>query len=105
MHIPFSDCDCNADLNYYGDFIGRYHWLAGVIALVAYLIVGVVIPMWNGKRGSQKGMEFRTNFGELNSFVLDSLRGLDETIQYGQGEKRKSRCLSIPKILQECRSH
>ena len=70
-------------------FIGRYHWLAGVIALVAYLIVGVAIPMWNGKRGSQKGMEFRTNFGELNSFVLDSLRGLDETIQYGQGEKRK----------------
>ena len=33
-------------------------------------------------------MEFRTGFGELNSFVLDSLRGLDETIQYGQGEKR-----------------
>lgn len=70
-------------------FIGRYHWLAGLLALAAYLIVGVVIPMWNGKRGSQMGMEFRTNFGELNSFVLDSLRGLDETIQYDQGEKRK----------------
>lgn len=70
-------------------FIGRYHVLAGVLALVSYLIVGVVIPMWNGKRGSQKGMEFRTEFGELNSFVLDSLRGLDETIQYDQGEKRK----------------
>lgn len=70
-------------------FIGRYHWLAGLLALAAYLIVGVVIPMWNGRRGSRKGMEFRTSFGELNSFVLDSLRGLDETIQYGQGEKRK----------------
>ena len=70
-------------------FIGRIHVLAGVLALAAYLIVGVVIPMWNGKRGSQKGMEFRTEFGELNSFVLDSLRGLDETIQYDQGEKRK----------------
>ena len=70
-------------------FIGRYHWLAGLLALAAYLIVGVVIPMWNGRRGSQMGMEFRTNFGELNSFVLDSLRGLDETIQYDQGEKRK----------------
>ena len=70
-------------------FIGRYHWLAGILALIAYLIVGVVIPMWNGRRGSQMGMEFRTNFGELNSFVLDSLRGLDETIQYDQGEKRK----------------
>ena len=71
-------------------FIGRYHLLAGLLALAAYLVVGVVIPMWNGKRGSQKGMEFRTDFGELNSFVLDSLRGLDETIQYGQGEKRKA---------------
>ena len=70
-------------------FIGRYHWLAGLLALAAYMIVGVVIPMWNGRRGSQMGMEFRTNFGELNSFVLDSLRGLDETIQYDQGEKRK----------------
>ena len=80
-------------------FIGRYHWLAGVLALAAYLIVGVAIPMWNGKRGSQKGMEFRTNFGELNSFVLDSLRGLDETIQYGQGEKRKEQMSERSKNL------
>ena len=70
-------------------FMGKYHWMAAVFASIVYLIVGVAIPLWNGKRGSRKGMEFRTNFGELNSFVLDSLRGLDETIQYGQGEKRK----------------
>lgn len=81
-------------------FIGRYHWMTGMLALAGYLIVGVVIPMWNGRCGSQMGMEFRTGFGELNSFVLDSLRGLDETIQYGQGEKRKkqmserSQCLA-----------
>ena len=80
-------------------FIGRYHWLAGLLALAAYLIVGVAIPMWNGKRGSQKGMEFRTNFGELNSFVLDSLHGLDETIQYGQGEKRKEQMSEHSKNL------
>ena len=80
-------------------FIGRYHWLAGMLALAAYLIVGVAIPMWNGKCGSQKGMEFRTSFGELNSFVLDSLRGLDETIQYGQGEKRKEQMSERSKNL------
>ena len=80
-------------------FIGRYHWLAGLLALAAYLIVGVAIPMWNGKRGSQKGMEFRTSFGELNSFVLDSLRGLDETIQYGQGKKRKEQMTGQSKNL------
>lgn len=70
-------------------FIGHYHPGAGIFALAAYLIVGAVIPLWNGRRGGAKGMEFRSEFGELNSFVLDSLRGLDETIQYGQGEKRK----------------
>ena len=80
-------------------FIGRYHWLAGVLAMAAYLIVGAAIPMWNGRRGSQKGMEFRTEFGELNSFVLDSLRGLDETIQYGQGEKRKEQMTERSKNL------
>lgn len=69
-------------------FIGGYHPAAGVFALAAYLVVGVVIPLWNGRRGGDSGMQFRTGFGELNSFVLDSLRGLDETIQYQQGAKR-----------------
>ena len=69
-------------------FIGGYHPAAGLFALAAYLVVGVVIPLWNGRRGGGSGMKFRTEFGELNSFVLDSLRGLDETIQYQQGKKR-----------------
>ena len=80
-------------------FIGRYHVLAGLLALAAYLMVGAVIPLRNGKRGSQKGMEFRTEFGELNSFVLDSLRGLDETIQYRQGKNRKAQMTERSKKL------
>ena len=71
-------------------FIGHYHVCAGLFALAAYAVVGIVIPVINGRRGSEKGMAFRTEFGDLNSFVLDSLRGLDETIQYGQGEARKA---------------
>ena len=70
-------------------FFFRYHVLIGLLALVGYLAIGVWMPMWNSRRGSEKGMEFRTRFGDLNSFVLDSLRGLDETIQYGCGEKRE----------------
>ncbi len=70
-------------------FIGSYNPLCGLLALIAYVIVGVIIPIINGKKGGDKGMTYRTEFGELNSFVLDSLRGLDETIRYAQGEKRK----------------
>ena len=70
-------------------FIGRFHVYAGIFAVCSYLLVGCVIPLRNGKKGGQKGMEFRSGFGNLNSFVLESLRGIDETIQYGQGKKRK----------------
>lgn len=80
-------------------FIGHYHYLAGSLALIAYIIVGVIIPVINGKLGSAEGMTFRNNFGELNSFVLDSLRGLDETIQYNQGEERKQEIIERSKQL------
>lgn len=70
-------------------FMGRYHWMAGALAVVAYSLVGVALPLWNGRRSSAKGMAFRTAFGSLNSFVLDSLRGLDETMQYHAGDARK----------------
>lgn len=68
----------------------RYHVLAGFLALAGYLSVGLIVPLWNSSRGAGKGMEFRTEFGELNSYILDSLRGLDETIQYGQGSVRSA---------------
>ena len=70
-------------------FIGQFSLPAAVLALAGYLTVGAVIPLYFGSRGAGRGMEFRNGFGELNSFILDSLRGLDETIQYGQGEKRR----------------
>ena len=76
-------------------FIGNFHVYAGIFALCAYLLVGCVIPLWNGKNGGQKGMEFRSGFGSLNSFVLESLRGIDETIQYGQGRKEQMSQKSI----------
>lgn len=69
-------------------FIGSFHWTFGVLALAAYLTVGIVIPLVTSKRSGDTGMRFRTESGALSSFVLDSLRGLFETLQYGQGEKR-----------------
>ena len=69
-------------------FIGSYHWLLGLIALAAYLTVGIIIPLVTSKLSGDDGIRFRTKSGELSGFVLDSLRGLSETLQYGQGKKR-----------------
>lgn len=69
-------------------FIGIQYPPAGIIAFLGYLTVGVAFPLRNGTRGAADGMEYRSAFGELNSFILDSLRGLDEIIQYGKGRER-----------------
>ena len=69
-------------------FIGRFHWLLGITALAIYLIVGIVIPILISKASGDDGIQFRTQSGDLSSFVLDNLRGLSETIQYGQERKR-----------------
>ena len=69
-------------------FIGSYHVALGVLAAVAYLVVGVVIPLITSRLSGDDGMKFRTKSGELAGFVLDSLRGLSETLQYGQSEQR-----------------
>ena len=69
-------------------FIGSYHWLLGAVALAAYLTVGAAVPVVISKAGGSRGLEFRTQAGQLSGYVLDSLRGLEETIQYGQGQNR-----------------
>ncbi|MEI3175522.1 MAG: ABC transporter ATP-binding protein [Lachnospiraceae bacterium] len=69
-------------------FIGSFHVLAGVIAAIAYFTVGVLLPLFITKMGGDKGMDFRRRMGALNGFVLDSLRGLKEILQYGKGEER-----------------
>ena len=69
-------------------FIGSYHTALGALALAAYLTVGMIIPLVTSRLSGEDGIRFRTGSGALSGFVLDSLRGLSETIQYGQGPSR-----------------
>lgn len=69
-------------------WIGSFHPLCGVLALTGYSTVGILLPLWNGKRGAAAGMAYRQQFGRMNSFILDSLRGLQEILQYGRQKER-----------------
>lgn len=69
-------------------FIGHYSPSFGLIALAAYLTVGVFIPLIVSWCSGDDGFRFRQSSGELSSFLLDSLRGLGETLQYQQGRQR-----------------
>lgn len=69
-------------------FIGSYNLILGVIAAAGYVAVGALVPIIISKKSGSAGADFRRESGELSSFVLDNLRGLKETIQYNNGEKR-----------------
>lgn len=69
-------------------FIGSYSPVLGIVAALAFVTVGAVVPVVISKISGTSGAEFRRQSGELSSFVLDSLRGLNESIQYGSGENR-----------------
>lgn len=69
-------------------YIGSFHPLLGLLALLAYLTVGAAVPFVISRLGGDDGQKFRDQSGALSAYLLDSLRGLDETIQYGQGAKR-----------------
>ena len=48
-------------------FLGNLHVAYGVLGFVFYVIVGVIIPLINGKKGGAKGQQYRNSFGELNN--------------------------------------
>ena len=69
-------------------FIGQISWLLAAVALAAYVVIGLFIPMYISKASRGIGFTFRSESGELSSFVLDSLRGLPEILQYNCGKER-----------------
>ena len=70
-------------------FIGKISVLLGVLSFIFYILVGMIIPIINGKIGKAQGEQYRKEFGDLNSVVLDNLYGLDEILQYNIKDIRK----------------
>lgn len=72
-------------------YIGQGNWLLGLIALIFYLLVGVLVPAINGRLGEKTGQEYRMLMGKLNTTVLDNLRGLSQILQFNQEENRQQK--------------
>ena len=69
-------------------FIGCFHPLLGVVAMAAYLSVGVLLPIIISKRSGTMGDNLRAMSGELSAHMLENIRGIDDTMQYSYGNVR-----------------
>lgn len=71
-------------------FIGSFHIFMGILSIIAYVTVGITVPVFVSKSGKDTGNIYRKESGELSSYVLESLRGTDEILQYGNLQNRIS---------------
>lgn len=62
--------------------------LLAVYAAFSYAVVGIAVPWISSKASGTGGREVRDAIGSMNAFVLDSLRGLRETLQFGRADDR-----------------
>ncbi|NEZ48192.1 ABC transporter ATP-binding protein [Clostridium botulinum] len=71
-------------------YVGRIHIYFGVISFLGYITIGFIIPYFSSKLGSKAGLNYRNAVGNINSFMLDSLKGMREIVMFNLGEKRLS---------------
>lgn len=69
-------------------FIGSFHGVLALVALVGYAEVGMLVPFVISRRTRRSGDAFRAEFGDMNAYFMDSLRGLREILQYDTGQER-----------------
>lgn len=68
----------------------QFGWIYGLYSLLAYIVVGVILPIYISKRSRHIGIEYRKEAGNLNNYVLESMRGLKESMQYMDTDCRLS---------------
>ncbi len=68
----------------------QFHLALGGIALAAHLLIGVALPLYANHISKASGTALRAQTGHLNAYFLDSLRGLNETLQYQNAPQRQA---------------
>lgn len=58
-----------------------------LISVTALVLVGVIVPIITSKIGNELGLEIRNDLGDLNTNVLDSIRGIEELEQYQNSQR------------------
>ena len=68
----------------------QYDWIYGIYSLLGYVLVGIVLPIYISKQSRHIGVEYRKEAANLNSYVLESMCSLKESMQYMDTDRRLS---------------
>ena len=63
-------------------------WLA-LVALIGYLVIGIVVPMISSAALKEPGVTYRREFASFNAYYLDSIKGIKDILFHNAGENRE----------------
>ena len=64
-------------------------WWLALVAGIAYIIIGIVLPMIYSKSLKESGVNYRKEFASFNSYFLDSIKGIKDIVLNNEGEVRE----------------
>lgn len=71
-------------------FVGiQSSWYLALAALIAYLLIGIVVPVISSKRLKVSGVKYRAEFASFHAYFLDSIKGIQDIMLHNAGEQRK----------------
>lgn len=71
-------------------FVGMVSsWYLALVALIAYVVIGIIVPLISSGRLKVSGVRYREEFADFNSYFLDSIKGVKDIVLNNAGEQRK----------------
>ena len=72
-------------------FVGTVsHWYLAFVALLGYILVGIIVPLISSGKLKESGVKYRAGFANFNAYFLDSIKGIKDIVLNNAGESRKA---------------
>lgn len=66
-------------------------WYLALVAIVAYLMIGIVVPMISSSSLKESGVKYRAEFASFNAYFLDSIKGVKDIVLNNAGRNAKKK--------------
>ena len=72
-------------------FVGFFaNWYLALVALLGYLVVGIVVPLISSAKLKKSGVLYRREFASFNAYFLDSIKGIKDIVLNNAEEEREA---------------
>jgi ATP-binding cassette subfamily C protein len=75
------------------------NWYLALVALLRYVIIGIVVPLISSAKLKESGVKYRAEFASFNAYFLDSIKGVKDIVLNNAGEEREKQVNSRSDML------